>query len=127
MSQIALASTPDGGVDVWCDVTKVCPDGRVMFWVINGAWDGSFYPDQNQLSIDDQVFVRNKGKRQPAFLVWEGKAPFEYNDYNSAIAWIEEQVARHGKPDTQMWRPDMDMWMDEMGYDSSYIFGDDDA
>ncbi len=75
-------------VDLWCEGTpKPRKDGSVPFYVINGAWSGTLR--------DGRVFTDRYGNDcGPGAILWAGKVPAPHGrDYNSAIAWIEQQLA----------------------------------
>lgn len=79
---ISYPDTPDK-VQLWCSYTE--HHDHILFFVLNGAWDGRF----------ENGFVTIKGSSHsfPAKIVWKGKVPSRTNnDYNMAINWIEGQI-----------------------------------
>lgn len=91
---IALASPENPKiVRCWCTFERK-PDGSMRIDVLNGAWQGIFYPDKNIIQMDEMW----KGKPStsvPAILVWEGEVPRPHGrDYNTAIPWINEQLQK---------------------------------
>ena len=72
----------NGELSLWCENRGQLPDGSVAFWVINGHWDGTFKDGIVTIGID--------GRKQPAQLCWMGSVPFNYEDYNEAMAFIRQ-------------------------------------
>lgn len=81
--QIAIADAT-GRVNLWCEHNGMNEDGSIKFWVINGAWYGTYH--------DGQVYVEYTKPTFPGILVWAGKAKFNAGHYNEAIRWIQEQI-----------------------------------
>jgi hypothetical protein len=84
----ALATDPNDPtkVQLWCEYSRVNKNS-VSFNVINGSWDGIYYPDRGEIKI------KYTNKTVPVVKAWEGKVPFPENtDYNDAMAWIEKQI-----------------------------------
>jgi hypothetical protein len=75
-------------VPIWASIESETSD-EIEFWVINGCWNGTFYPKRNELILkeySDQPPIQ-------AILVWRGEVPKEFSrDYNDAIDWISLQI-----------------------------------
>lgn len=89
--QIAIA-TPDGKVNLWCDVTSINEDGSIDFYVINGAWNGRYH--------NGQVYVKYTKATYPGMLVWVGSRDGNYND---VIPDIQDEI---DDPEYVMTQPD---------------------
>lgn len=98
MTQLAIAD-PDGTVGLWCDYEGTDENGFIHFFVINGAWRGTFK--------DNMVHIKYTKEDKPGLLVWVGVAGLkEHGDgkwsrfpdsrYNEAIDWIQEQIDMPG-------------------------------
>ena len=72
-------------VSLWCEVRRRHKNGRIDFYVINGAWEGHI---QNGM-----VHVDATKHKAPGEILWEGEVPTHLSyDYNEAIPWIQEQL-----------------------------------
>ena len=68
----AFCRADDCRITLWCVKRE---DGKT-FWVINGHW----------------IYDPADPQWPAAVLMWEGVAPFNHDEYNEAMAWIQEQV-----------------------------------
>ena len=82
--QIAIADLK-GRVNLWCDVNNINEDGSIDFYVINGAWYGTYH--------DGQVYVEATNKLLPGKLVWVGDCN---GNYNEVMPWIQEHIDSPG-------------------------------
>lgn len=84
----AIGDPGSAKVSLWCEGTpKPRKDGSIRFYVINGAWHG--------VLRDGLVLAeRYPDRTWPGALLWSGDVPRPHGgDYNSAIAWIDAQLA----------------------------------
>jgi hypothetical protein len=84
MSVTIAIAHPDSPkeVNLWCTINRSYEDGKIDFYVINGAWNGILYPDGS-------MKVKETGTIFPAIKVWEGTVDRDHaGDYNTAIPWI---------------------------------------
>lgn len=86
LNQIAIGSGEK--VNLWCRLEDEYPNGRLKFWVINGAWQGSI--------LNGKMTIEGAGEISDAEIVWKGDAPFREAEYNEAIKWIEDQIKGTG-------------------------------
>lgn len=67
-------------VDLWC---RRLPEDH--FEVLNGGWKGKLRHGG----------IEVRGKFKPAAVIWRGEVPMPFaQDYNDAIHWIEDELAR---------------------------------
>lgn len=81
---LAYASRPNE-VALWCDFNGKLPDGTIIFYAKNGAWDGHFTPDNKIIVLPSKHVI-------PGIKVWEGEIGYSDADYNEAMAYIEQQI-----------------------------------
>jgi hypothetical protein len=93
---IAYANQPDR-VAIWAHQNRTNKAGTVFFEVINGRWFGHIRKDGRLFTAADDGYQERDSV--PAKIVWRGHAPFSDLDYNTAIAWIESQIAITPKAD----------------------------
>ena len=84
---IALGYTGHPKVAIWVIPRNETPEG-FSFEVINGRWRGRFDKKTQTLRVTTTKEVR------PAVELWRGAVPYEYSNYNEAIAWIETQLEK---------------------------------
>jgi hypothetical protein len=93
--QCAFAAKGMEGVDLWCEVLETT-DEAIKFNVINGEWRGMF--KDGRITFLDGRWMKSgwvEAESLDGFdaeLVWHGSARFRRDEYNEALAWIEEQI-----------------------------------
>lgn len=89
---VAIGDLATGKVSLWCEETRATETGYV-FEVLNGAWEGTYDRDAGT------VYVHYTKRTFPARELWRGVVPALHNgDYNTAMAWIQAQVAKETTP-----------------------------
>lgn len=77
----------DGKVELLCEDRGSYHGFSVRkFWVINGAWEGSYAPTLGVLQ------VHKTGSTRAAQLLWRSDEEPPGRDYNEQIAWVQERV-----------------------------------
>lgn len=81
-----VAIGKDGVVSILCSVRKNNEDGSIRFWVENGAWEGTFYPNGDvYVHETNQTYSGNE-------ILWESDTLSLH--YNEAIREINESLKK---------------------------------